>query len=500
MADGVLLFFWHLCEDLIESFRLEDDVVWQFRMCLPARLERNGAVTAADERMRFALRTHEHEGRFKIRLTIPFRHARHFLKRERHMARAAGPARRVHARLSAKRLDTKSGIFPNGPLTRLLRNKLRFLPRVRAKRFTILFNILKHTGFFRTHNLNIKPLKKRAHLLELAGIVRGEDEFHVDILIWCYYIATSAHRQHNPGKAMTKPYGDLNAHAIGIIMKELVRRAIEIIRAERSLFEATTKHGHSGEMDDVVTSADKSAQRVYVKLLNECFPLFGIIAEEDGLRKPCQIPGRNLYFTVDPLDGTKAYVRRQSHGIGTMIALVDDGQVIAAYVGDVMTREIYGYRPESDRVWRISEYGKAEELAIDPDRPLKEQYLLLRDGPETYSPLAAALAHGETGICRGMEVSRGSIGIHFARLWKGEVGATILLPGMRTPWDETPLLGISHPLGFRFVQITADGEILTLEPFVPHRAYKEATELIVLHKSRLNELENWLPKNADKFR
>src|SRR5689334_9933380 len=75
----------------------------------------------------------------------------------------------------------------------------------------------------------------------------------------------------------------LNGHAIGIILKELVRRAIKTIRAEREVFEVKQKAGYGGDMTDVFTTADSKAQTIYVRSLNECFPGFGIIAEEGSL-------------------------------------------------------------------------------------------------------------------------------------------------------------------------------------------------------------------------
>ena len=74
-------------------------------------------------------------------------------------------------------------------------------------------------------------------------------------------------------------------------------------------------------MDDVFTSADKLAQESYVKSLRECFPDIGIIGEEESLSIPAK-KGRRAFFTIDPIDGTKAYIRRQSHGIGSMVSLV----------------------------------------------------------------------------------------------------------------------------------------------------------------------------------
>src|SRR3954467_9581845 len=97
-------------------------------------------------------------------------------------------------------------------------------------------------------------------------------------------------------------FGPINPHIVGIVMKETVRRAIVAIRARRFLFEARAKADHRGNLSDVVTNADHDAQAIYLKLLRECFPGIAIIAEEDEVAagEP------ETYFTVDPLDGTKA--------------------------------------------------------------------------------------------------------------------------------------------------------------------------------------------------
>jgi 3'-phosphoadenosine 5'-phosphosulfate (PAPS) 3'-phosphatase len=36
-----------------------------------------------------------------------------------------------------------------------------------------------------------------------------------------------------------------------------------------------------------------------------------------------------VFFTVDPLDGTKAFVRRQSHSAGTTVVLAQEGWVVS---------------------------------------------------------------------------------------------------------------------------------------------------------------------------
>jgi fructose-1,6-bisphosphatase/inositol monophosphatase family enzyme len=280
--------------------------------------------------------------------------------------------------------------------------------------------------------------------------------------------------------------GRLNDHATAIVLKELVRRAIVKIRTMRFSFEAQQKPSLTSDAD-YVTDADKLAQAIYVKSLDECFPGFGIVAEEDGLKRPCTLPIDNAFFTVDPLDGTKAFIRGQSHGVGTMISLTVNGKIVCAYVGDVNTGEIYGYRAGSDKVFRITPQESAQQLTIDPVRKLATQYLLLRDPVGKHSKAVQKLVNGKDFKCH--EIGGGSIGISLARLWKGEVGAAILLPRNETPWDRNPVVGISERMGFLFLSINPkkkEFEEIRMEPLKETAAFK--TETLIIHVSRLAEV------------
>jgi fructose-1,6-bisphosphatase/inositol monophosphatase family enzyme len=276
-------------------------------------------------------------------------------------------------------------------------------------------------------------------------------------------------------------------------MREVIRRVIDEIRDQRRTFEAKPKVGYGGELNDLVTTADGAAQEICIRLLKEWFPGYGIVAEEDGLQVPSSRPD-GTYFTVDPLDGTKAFARKQSHGVGTMLALVASEEVIAVVIGDVMTQEIYYYRPDSNKVHRISEFKHEERLLINPNQTLLSQYVLLRDIPQLHSEGAQKLLTlNDDGSLpmrfRGISVANGSIGISMAQVWKGEVGAAVLNPGYRTPWDETPILGISHKLGFVFLKIdsvTGALELIDIKP--PTKTTKVDYEVLVVHESRLEEL------------
>lgn len=287
-------------------------------------------------------------------------------------------------------------------------------------------------------------------------------------------------------------YGTINAHVVGTLMKEAVRRAMVAIRGARFSFEARVKGVSPRGAIDLVTTADHAAQRVFVKLLREWFPTFGVVAEEDKLSVPCTEPDRDLWFSVDPLDGTKAFVRRQSHGIGTMLALICDDRVIASCVGDIMTQEVYSTRPESDEVYRISEFGVAEALRVDPERTLAEQLLQLRDRPERYSPMIRAMVTGPEPLFDGYEITGGSIGISMARLWKSEIAAEVLRPGRSEPWDLCPVAGMCDKLGFVYVELDPDtGKVRVIDPPVSARPLTLEREILVVHGSRWNELRQW---------
>ena len=291
---------------------------------------------------------------------------------------------------------------------------------------------------------------------------------------------------------MARAFGQLTAHAVGSLMKEAVRRAMVAIRAERFSFEAKVKGVGPGGSPDLVTTADRAAQRVFVKLLRDWFPTYGVVAEEDHLSVPCTEPGHDLWFTVDPLDGTKAFVRRQSHGIGTMLSLVCDGEVIGACVGDVMTQEVYTTGPESTEVYRISEFGFAEQLGVDQARPLDSQWIQLRDRPSRHSRFIAELTEGPRALFGDYEITGGSVGISMARLWKGEVGGEVLRPGQANPWDICPVIGISLKLGFVFVEIDGEtGKFQVIRPAVVRTPMQVERELLVIHHSRLGDLEAW---------
>lgn len=282
--------------------------------------------------------------------------------------------------------------------------------------------------------------------------------------------------------------------SIGIIMREAVRRAIQCIESQRFTFTHEHKRGYNGSFDDVVTSADKDAQRLYVDIVRNAFPGFGIVAEENGLAIPCDFKRDKMYFTIDAMDGTKAFLHYQSQAIGTMIALVRGKQVIASYIGDVLTGEIYGFYPNASHVMRIDREGREMPIETPSQISIRQGHVLLRCHPDQHSAIVQRVARlaSDGGLCRGIQITNGSVGLSTARLWKGEVGMVVIRMSHVTPWDMAPIIGISKRLGCLFLRPNRAGTRLIQAHLVPVNTVQEQTsELVIVHQSRWDELKRW---------
>ena len=96
-----------------------------------------------------------------------------------------------------------------------------------------------------------------------------------------------------------------------------------------------------------VTEADRAGEALILKALAERYPGVPVISEEDASEfgTPDAIGPR--FFLVDPLDGTKAFVRGDPH-FTVNIGLIEDGRPVAGAVA----------APPSGEVW-YTEGGRA---------------------------------------------------------------------------------------------------------------------------------------------
>ena len=124
---------------------------------------------------------------------------------------------------------------------------------------------------------------------------------------------------------------------IGEVLADIVEAAsAEILPLWRGVFETSRKAD-----DRPVTEADQKAEAVILARLAQAFPGVPVIAEEDAAAygTPSAIGPR--FFLVDPLDGTKAFVRGDPH-FTVNIGLIENGQPVAGAVAAPPSGEV-GY-------------------------------------------------------------------------------------------------------------------------------------------------------------
>ena len=123
---------------------------------------------------------------------------------------------------------------------------------------------------------------------------------------------------------------------IGDILAEIVEEASRLILPLwRS---GLTVHAKADESP--VTEADRKGEALILKRLAERFPDMPVISEEDASEfgTPDSIAER--FFLVDPLDGTKAFVRGDPH-FTVNIGLIERGRPVAGAVAAPPSGEVW---------------------------------------------------------------------------------------------------------------------------------------------------------------
>lgn len=114
-----------------------------------------------------------------------------------------------------------------------------------------------------------------------------------------------------------------------------------------------------------VTEADRRGEQLILKALDQRFPGVPVISEEDASEfgTPEAIGPR--FFLVDPLDGTKAFVRGDPN-FTVNIALIQDGRPVAGAVAAPATGEVWFTR--EGRAWkrRAGETAKPVQVRAWP--------------------------------------------------------------------------------------------------------------------------------------
>lgn len=103
-----------------------------------------------------------------------------------------------------------------------------------------------------------------------------------------------------------------------LFMAELVEASAQIISAQ---FLQPNLEVYEKPDGSSVSTADRVAESCMRELIHKRYPQHGIIGEEFG----SEVPGAEFVWVIDPIDGTKEFIRGQM-GFGTLIGLLYRGE------------------------------------------------------------------------------------------------------------------------------------------------------------------------------
>lgn len=109
-----------------------------------------------------------------------------------------------------------------------------------------------------------------------------------------------------------------------------------------------------------LTLADKAANRIIVDFLKESFPSYAVLSEEE--KDNLERLENDLCFIVDPLDGTKEFIKRNGQ-FTVNIALSYRHLSVLGVIYVPVTEELY-YARQGNGAYRKDKAGFLEELHV----------------------------------------------------------------------------------------------------------------------------------------
>ncbi|BAE73625.1 3'(2'),5'-bisphosphate nucleotidase CysQ [Sodalis glossinidius str. 'morsitans'] len=117
--------------------------------------------------------------------------------------------------------------------------------------------------------------------------------------------------------------------------------------------------------DSPVTTADLAAHRVIAAGLHALAPDTPLLSEEDPPDWSLRQHWRRFWL-VDPLDGTKEFLRRNGE-FTVNITLIEEGKPVIGVVYAPVTDRLYA--AANGKAWRIDENGKQQTIEVKEARP-----------------------------------------------------------------------------------------------------------------------------------
>ncbi len=175
------------------------------------------------------------------------------------------------------------------------------------------------------------------------------------------------------------------AHAAGAAILEVYRRA---------------DLGASHKEDaSPLTEADLAAHRILVEGLQRLTPELPVLSEESALPAWQERSAWRRYWLVDPLDGTKEFLKRNGE-FTVNVALIDDGVPVLGVVGvPVLGLTYAGVRGAG--AWRIDAAGRT---------PIRTRAMAGRGRADAPVTVVASRSHGADTVAQWLEAIERRVG------------------------------------------------------------------------------------------
>lgn len=121
-----------------------------------------------------------------------------------------------------------------------------------------------------------------------------------------------------------------------------------------------------------VTAADMASEQVIRTRLEALAPGIPYLSEECSLPPEAERRGWRRFWLVDPLDGTKEFLRRTDE-FTVNVALIEDGEPVLGAVAAPALGVVY-YAARRQGAWKARQGGPPERIRsrlADPGRPLR---------------------------------------------------------------------------------------------------------------------------------
>lgn len=253
------------------------------------------------------------------------------------------------------------------------------------------------------------------------------------------------------------PYGVLGE----LSPAEIHNRMIRMVDSASMKFDELVESGAlfenkdlSGKKRDMVSNIDRDLQALCLERLVHDLSGWGRRAEEDNVQilATLMTPWGLAEVTIDPVDGTNLFQdlidnpQLERGGVSLMISLKLGSHVIAAYVFDLFTKELFFVSPAEQGVL-MRRVGTVTERVTIP-HPAANTLLLLK--PAIEHPELAAWVNSGRSPFTGYEELKSGVGMAFVEFLRGKGVAFARRPGGSfSPWDDSPLICFGNAANIR---------------------------------------------------